>query len=79
MPYWTEMTAVCPQCGAIATGRKEINDVFGFRYGGTVPQSWCKACRNDSSYSSSKRCDYGDCIWADEYPRCKEEEKCPWL
>lgn len=30
----------CPVCGKIAYGRSEIKDAFGFRYDGTMPQSW---------------------------------------
>jgi len=43
MPYGEY--AECPQCGRIARGHDEIEEVFGYRYGGTKPQSWCKDCR----------------------------------
>ena len=76
MPYWTEMTAVCPQCGATATGEAEIEEVFGFRYGGTKPQSWCRSCRSSASRNSSY-CAYNLCEWQDEFPHCREEGKCP--
>lgn len=76
MPYWTEMTAVCPQCGVSATGRREIEEVFGFRYGGTKPQSWCKSCRS-SANSSSSYCAYNLCERQDEFPRCRDEGRCP--
>ena len=38
--------AECPQCGKTAYGRSEIEEKFGYRYGGTTPQSWCKECRS---------------------------------
>lgn len=43
MPHdeWTE----CPNCGRTAWGCSEIEAEFGYRYGGTVPQSWCRSCR----------------------------------
>lgn len=36
----------------------EIEEIFGFRYGGTKPQSWCRACRSSggerlSSYDAA--------------------------
>lgn len=43
MPYGEY--AECPRCGRIARGRDEIDRVFGYRYDGTKPQSWCKDCR----------------------------------
>ncbi len=45
--------AECPQCGTTAYGEEEIERIFGFRYGGTKPQSWCRACR--SAGGSSER------------------------
>lgn len=41
--------AECPQCGKVAYGDDEIEELFGFRYGGTKPQSWCRECRSGSS------------------------------
>jgi hypothetical protein len=41
--------AQCPQCGVTAHGDEEIEEIFGFRYGGTKPQSWCRSCRSSSS------------------------------
>ena len=38
--------AECPQCGVVAHGDDEIEEIFGFRYGGTKPQSWCRSCRS---------------------------------
>ena len=49
--------ATCPQCGITAYGDDEIEEIFGFRYNGTKPQSWCKACRNSSNDSDD---DYDD-------------------
>lgn len=37
--------AECPHCGKIAFGHSEIEEEFGYRYNGTVPQSWCRQCR----------------------------------
>jgi hypothetical protein len=37
--------AECPHCGKTVFGKKEIEELFGYRYGGTMPQSWCKECR----------------------------------
>ena len=46
---------------------------FGYRYDGTVPQSWCKKCR-----SLGSSCGYTDCPhWGDDYPRCYYSSKCP--
>lgn len=41
--------AECPQCGKVAYGDDEIEELFGFRYGGTKPQSWCRECRSSGS------------------------------
>lgn len=38
--------AECPHCGKVAHGREEIEELFGYRYLGTVPQSWCRECRS---------------------------------
>ena len=46
--------ATCPQCGITAYGYDEIEMIFGFRYGGTKPQSWCKSCRNAANYNSDR-------------------------
>ncbi len=43
--------AECPQCGIVAYGDEEIEEIFGFRYEGTRPQSWCKECRSAGSSS----------------------------
>ncbi len=43
--------AECPQCGLIARGDAEIEELFGYRYGHTKPQSWCKACRSGRNNS----------------------------
>ena len=44
--------AECPQCGLVAHGEDEIEELFGYRYGHTKPQSWCKACRSGSNSES---------------------------
>ena len=44
MPYGSY--AECPNCGVVAHGDDEIEEIFGFRFGHTKPQSWCKECRN---------------------------------
>lgn len=41
--------AKCPQCGKTAYGEEEIEREFGYRFGGTKPQSWCRECRSNSS------------------------------
>lgn len=41
--------AECPHCGKTAYGHDEIEEEFGYRYGGTVPQSWCRDCRSSGS------------------------------
>ena len=54
--------AQCPHCGKVAYGHEEIEDEFGYRYDGTVPQSWCRECR---SYRSSETLSVDDAalIW----------------
>ena len=49
MPYGNY--AECPHCGKMARGDDEIEELFGYRYGHTKPQSWCKECRNNARYS----------------------------
>lgn len=38
--------AECPRCKKHAEGRFEIDFLFGYRYEGKIPQSYCKICRN---------------------------------
>ena len=78
MPYWSEITCSCPQCGEEATGDYEINMKFGFRTvrGKRIPQSWCKKCRSQGSVWSDS-CSYNLCEWNDEYPNCLTSGKCP--
>ena len=78
MPYWTEMTARCPQCGKEATGDYEIQEEFGFRNvnGKRIPQSWCRECRSRGSIWNDS-CAYTSCPWNDEYPNCIDSGKCP--
>ena len=38
--------AICPKCGKRATGRFEIEALFGYRYGRKVVQSYCRECRS---------------------------------
>lgn len=45
--------AECPHCGLIAHGEDEIEELFGYRYNHTKPQSWCRSCRSSSSGSES--------------------------
>jgi hypothetical protein len=54
--------AECPQCGLVAHGDIEIEELFGYRYEHTKPQSWCKACRNDRSNKDDNDCvfEYSD-------------------
>ena len=44
MPHYEE--AECPNCGKVAYGRRQIEELFGYRYDGTTPQSWCRECRS---------------------------------
>lgn len=49
MPYGEY--AECPNCGKIAHGEEEIEELFDYRNMGDekiIPQSWCKECRSDS-------------------------------
>ena len=49
MPYGEY--AECPNCGKIAHGEEEIEELFGYRNMGDekiILQSWCKECRSDS-------------------------------
>lgn len=71
MPH--DEIAICPQCGKVAYGRKEIEEKFGYR-NGSLPQSWCRECRSKGS-----KCYYTDCpFWGeDSYPRCSYDTKCP--
>ncbi len=55
--------AECPHCGKIAYGDEEIEEYFGFRYGGTYPQSWCRECRSSGSSSGLDVSDAAE-IWA---------------
>ena len=59
MPH-AEM-AECPHCGKVAYGRQEIEELFGYRYGGTTPQSWCKECRAARGLDDYDDYDDDDC------------------
>jgi len=39
-------TKQCPKCHIWAEGEEQIDELFGWRYEGQTPQSWCKTCRN---------------------------------
>lgn len=46
MPY--NEYAQCPDCGKIARGKDEIEELFGYRKindSASIPQSWCRECR----------------------------------
>lgn len=45
--------AECPHCGLIAHGEQEIEELFGFRYDGTMPRSWCRSCRGSGNSSNA--------------------------
>lgn len=71
MPYYE--LAECPVCGKTAYGQKEIKEKFGYRFGGTKPQSWCRKCR-----SLGSSCKYTQCqFWGEDYPQCYYSFKCP--
>lgn len=56
--------AECPNCGIIAHGDDEIEEIFGFRYGHTKPQSWCKECRSNRASASERLSVWGAAdIW----------------
>lgn len=44
--------AQCPHCGKVAYGKDEIEEEFGYRYDGSIPQSWCKDCRSNGNSDS---------------------------
>lgn len=67
--------AQCPHCGVVAYGHKEIEEVFGYRYDGTMPQSWCRSCRARERYE--KNCGYTLCPWNGE-PDCSSRYDCPF-
>ncbi|MCR5309255.1 MAG: hypothetical protein K6E21_04010 [Bacilli bacterium] len=48
--------AQCPHCGKIARGEEEIEELFGYRYGRTKPQSWCKECRAAQGLDDDSEC-----------------------
>ena len=39
--------ANCSKCGKVAHGHDENEVLFGYRYFGTKPQSWCRKCRSN--------------------------------
>ena len=39
--------ANCSKCGKVAHGHDENEVLFGYRYFGTKPQSWCRECRSN--------------------------------
>lgn len=50
--------AKCPRCGKVAHGHDEIEELFGYRYFGTKPQSWCRECRSNGKNNYND--DYDD-------------------
>ena len=46
MPY--KVKAKCPHCKKTANGKDELEKLFGWRKvkGKTIPQSYCRVCRN---------------------------------
>ncbi len=66
--------AECPHCGKIAFGHSEIEEEFGYRYNGTVPQSWCRQCR--ATERREKNCGYTLCQWHGEAD-CSSRFDCP--
>ena len=63
--------ARCPVCGKTAYGRSDIEDAFGFRYDGTMPQSWCRKCRSLGSSCGIQ------IVHLEDYPSCYYSAKCP--
>ncbi len=68
--------AECPNCGRIAWGTNEIEQEFGYRFDGTTPQSWCRACRKRERFE--KNCQYTSCPWHGE-ENCSTKYDCPCL
>ena len=58
--------AKCPKCGKMAHGNDEIEELFGYRFFGTKPQSWCKECRANGKSSYNDNDDYDDDDESDE-------------
>lgn len=59
--------AQCPHCGKTAYGHDEIEAEFGYRFGGTKPQSWCRECRSSrNDYDSGESLSVWEAaeIWA---------------
>lgn len=57
--------ASCPHCYQQAFGRKEIEELFGYRYDNTTPQSWCRECR--TKQLKEKNCSYTECpFWGED-------------
>lgn len=44
MPHYE--IAICSHGGKQACGKDKIEELFGYRYDGTMPQSWCRECRS---------------------------------
>ena len=50
------ITKKCPQCGLAVVGNGFVTERFGFREvnGRTVPQSWCRLCKNAAGKESKQ-------------------------
>lgn len=57
--------AECPNCGKVAYGREEIEELFGYRYDGKKPQSWCRECRSSGNSEKLSKEDAA-LIWGSE-------------
>ena len=55
--------AECPQCGKVAYGKEEIEELFGYRYDGKKPQSWCRECRSSGGKEKISK-EEAALIWA---------------
>ena len=53
----------CPNCGKEAYGEEEIEELFGYRYNGTKPQSWCRECRSSGGNEKLSK-EEAALIWA---------------
>ena len=55
MPYGNIEYAECPRCRKRAYGKKEIEQLFGYRTmenGNVIPQSHCRECRSEELRNS---------------------------
>lgn len=49
--------AFCNKCGLVSIYADEVKETFGYvnKRGVYIPQSWCRACRNNAAHKSSEK------------------------